>query len=199
MSWPFHLSIWHWGNVIYPIHLFVSPTLGNVSYSIYLSSIVHPHWHHQNKPKGIWWREFVMGQSCGRLCDTSVCPCLPRWWGCCQTLPLCVDLVSNHVSGNLLPRGEALHITVLSLQSFGTTHNNLHLVVSISFHDIVPQVVTNLGPVTWLDCGEGQMRACAPGIENTSRLILTKEAARWYGRGSILFSSNLSNCPLPTL
>jgi hypothetical protein len=27
-------------------------------------------------------------------------------------------------------------------------------------------------------CGEGQMRARAPGIENTSRLILTKEAAR---------------------
>ncbi len=40
----------------------------------------------------------------------------------------------SEATGDLSPMGEALHVTVLSLQSFGTTHNNLHLVVSVSFH-----------------------------------------------------------------
>ena len=52
-----------------------------------------------------WWSEFVQRQGCGRPHDTSVCPCLSWWWGCCQTPPLSVDLVSTQVGGNFLLRG----------------------------------------------------------------------------------------------
>ncbi len=43
---------------------------------------------------------------------------------------------------------------------------------------IMPQAVMNLGPVTWLDCVEGQTRARACLLN--WKLILTKEAARWW-------------------
>jgi hypothetical protein len=63
----------------------------------------------------------------------------PIGGGAVKLFPSVLTWSLNQVGGNLLPRGEALHITVLSLQSFGTTHNNLHLVVSVSFHASGPQ------------------------------------------------------------
>ena len=49
------------------------------------------------------------------------------------------------------------------------------LVVSVSFHHILSQVVTYLGPITQLNCGESQMQADAPNVET---LIFRCEAGR---------------------
>ncbi len=47
------------------------------------------------------------------------------------------------------------------------------LVVSVSFHHILSQVVTYLGPITQLNCGESQTQAGAPTVET---LIFRSEA-----------------------
>ncbi len=75
-----------------------------------------------------------------------------------------------------------MHVTVLSLQSFGTTHNYLHSVAYVSFHMHLPQVVTTwvqtrdltftmssvLGHVNWLLCMYGI--AQNPAIFNAIRM-----------------------------
>ncbi len=49
------------------------------------------------------------------------------------------------------------------------------LVVSVSFHHILSQVVTYLGPITQLNCSESQMQA---GAQNVETLIFRCEAGR---------------------
>ncbi len=69
--------------------------------------------------------------TCMIQASAHVCPV---GGGAVKLFPSALTWSLNQVGGDLLPRGEALHVTVLSLQSFGTTHINLHLVVSVSFH-----------------------------------------------------------------
>jgi hypothetical protein len=75
-------------------------------------------------------RDRAMG---ARIIQVSAHVC-PVGGGAVKLFPSALTWSLNQVGGNLLPRGQALHVTVLSLQCFGTNHNNLHLVVSVSFH-----------------------------------------------------------------
>ena len=68
--------------------------------------------------------------------------------GAVKLLPSAGDLVYPGRWRFLRLGEEALHGTVLSLQSFWHHSQLSSLVVFVSFHSIVPQVATNRGPVT---------------------------------------------------
>ena len=68
--------------------------------------------------------------------------------GAVKLLPSAGDLVYPGRWRFLRLGEEALHGTVLSLQSFWHHPQLSSLVVFVSFHSIVPQVATNRGPVT---------------------------------------------------
>ena len=92
-----------------------------------------------------WWRGFGSLRGCGCPLDTSIhSSCLSWWWWCCQTPPLGL---SRSVAIST-PGGGGFARDRLSLQSFWHHSQLSSLVVFVSFHSIMPQVATNLGPVT---------------------------------------------------
>ena len=164
-------SIWHWAHVIYCL----------VSLNLYKPSMLTPTdtlWLWFSLVKWVccktglwapaWYRRPPMSVSCGGVLSNSS---PMRWPG-------------------LSPRSVA--ISCLGEQGFARYRTKpakfWHYPQPSSLNSscilpcIMPQVVMNLGPVTWLDCGEGQTGAQACHLRR--ELILTKEAAQWWPRSA---------------